>query len=84
MSGDQSNLEDQQNLQVSEKPANSQKTAKKLEGVGEQRDRKDFVDITALVRSIQRAEDNIDCFRTGLVKCDHVDCSWYAYCLQSD
>ena len=83
MSGDTSNLEDQQNSQVSEKPASPQETLKKLGDAGEQGARKDFVDITALVRSIQRAEGNIDCFRKGL-ECDRVDCSWYAYCLQSD
>jgi hypothetical protein len=84
MSRDPSNLEDQQNSQVSEKPVSPQKTLKKLGGAGKQGARKDFVDITALVRSIQRAEGNIDCFRKGLANCDRVDCSWYVYCLQSD
>ena len=29
------------------------------------RQRKNFLDITALIRSLQRSEGNIDCFKTG-------------------
>lgn len=44
----------------------------------------DFVDITALVRSVQRAEGNRDCFRRGRVQCDQTECAWRKYCLVSD
>jgi len=40
-----------------------------------------FVDITALVRSMQRTEGNFDCFRTARDYCDQVDCAWRPYCL---
>lgn len=41
-----------------------------------------FVDTTNLVRSIQRAEGNPDCFRKGNADCDRLDCFWRRYCLQ--
>jgi hypothetical protein len=42
---------------------------------------KDYLDICALIRSIQRAENNIDCFRKGHNDCDQFDCAWREYCL---
>lgn len=39
-----------------------------------------FLDITALIRSIQRAEGNIDCFRRQKVNCDQIHCDWRPYC----
>jgi hypothetical protein len=44
--------------------------------------RKDFLDTTALIRSIQRAEGNPDCFRRAQVGCDQFDCIWRKYCLK--
>lgn len=44
---------------------------------------KNFLDITALIRSIQRAEGNIDCFRSGQIDCDQVDCTWRQFCLEN-
>ncbi|MCJ7772953.1 MAG: hypothetical protein MUP22_07455 [Desulfobacterales bacterium] len=41
----------------------------------------DFLDITALIRSIQRVEGNFDCFRMAKKYCDQVDCCWRLYCL---
>ena len=43
--------------------------------------RKYFLDITALIRSVQRAEGNIDCFKTENADCDRLDCAWRTYCL---
>jgi hypothetical protein len=43
--------------------------------------RKEFLDLTALVRSIQYAEGLSDCFRQSQGSCDHVDCTWRKYCL---
>ena len=45
--------------------------------------KRDFADITALIRSVQRAEGNRDCFRRGQVYCDQTDCVWRKYCLDS-
>ena len=42
---------------------------------------RDLVDITALIRSLQRAEGNPDCFRRGKSECPRTDCAWRAYCL---
>ena len=43
--------------------------------------RKDFLDLTALVRSIQCAEGLPDCFRQLQGPCDQVDCTWRKHCL---
>jgi hypothetical protein len=43
--------------------------------------RKDFLDLTALVRSVQRADGLPDCFRQAQGSCDQVDCTWRKYCL---
>jgi len=45
--------------------------------------KRDFADITALIRSVQRAEGNMDCFRKEQVYCDQTDCVWRKYCLDS-
>ena len=44
--------------------------------------RKDFLDTTALIRSIQRAEGNPDCFRQAQGDCDQFACTWRKYCLE--
>ena len=44
----------------------------------------DFLDTTALIRSIQRAEGNPDCFMKGNDDCDRLDCVWRIYCLGRD
>ena len=43
---------------------------------------RDYVDITAMIRSLQRTEGFEDCFRTGLSDCDQIECAWRQYCLQ--
>ncbi len=42
----------------------------------------DFFDLTNLIRSIQRAEGNPDCFGRGQGHCDRLDCAWRRYCLE--
>lgn len=44
-------------------------------------DKDNYLDINKLVRSIQRAENNVDCFRKGNKDCKQVDCAWREYCL---
>ena len=44
--------------------------------------KKDFSDLTALIRSIQRAEGNPDCFGRPPGDCDELDCEWRKYCLE--
>ncbi|MCK4728402.1 MAG: hypothetical protein KAT27_05735 [Desulfobacterales bacterium] len=41
-----------------------------------------FLDMTELIRSIQRAEGNPDCFDTAQGYCDQVNCTWRRYCLE--
>ena len=41
-----------------------------------------FKDITGLIRSIQRAEGNPDCFRKNGENCDRLDCFWRKSCLE--
>jgi hypothetical protein len=40
-----------------------------------------YVDITAMIRSLQRTEGLTDCFRRGLSDCDQLECAWRQYCL---
>ena len=40
-----------------------------------------FLDMTALIRSIQRSEGNPDCFGKAEGDCDKTDCAWREYCL---
>jgi len=41
-----------------------------------------FLDLTGLIRSIQRTEGHPDCFRKGIVDCDEGDCKWRTFCLE--
>jgi hypothetical protein len=38
--------------------------------------KKDFLDVTEFIRSIQRSEGDPDCFRRPEGDCDRLDCSW--------
>jgi hypothetical protein len=42
----------------------------------------DFLDVTALIRSIQRVEGNFDCYSKAKEYCDQSDCCWRPYCLE--
>ena len=44
--------------------------------------RDDRVDLTHLIRSMQRAEGHSDCFGTAEGQCDRIDCAWRKYCLE--
>ena len=55
-----------------------------ITGAMERGQKKHFLDMTALIRSIQRAEGNIDCFQRERVNCDQVDCAWRSYCLEGN
>ncbi len=43
----------------------------------------DYVDLINLVRSVQRAEGNIDCYRRGRQQCDRMNCVWRDHCLKA-
>ena len=40
------------------------------------------LDITRLIRSVQRIEGNPDCFGKADGNCDRLDCAWRQYCLK--
>jgi hypothetical protein len=40
-----------------------------------------FLDITHMIRSIQRLEGNFDCFGRACGYCDQLDCCWRPYCM---
>ncbi len=42
-----------------------------------------YVDLVNLVRSVQRAEGNIDCYRRGRQQCDRMNCVWRDHCLKA-
>ena len=44
---------------------------------------KRYVDVTAMIRSLQRTEGLTDCFRRGTADCDQLGCAWREYCLDS-
>lgn len=41
-----------------------------------------LVDITALIRSVQRSEGNPDCFDKSEGSCEQRECAWRPYCLE--
>ncbi len=41
-----------------------------------------FLDVADLVRSLQRGEGNMDCFRRAAERCDQLECAWRAYCFE--
>lgn len=43
-----------------------------------------YLDICALIRSIQRTENSVVCFRKGHNDCDRFDCAWRKYCLDGN
>lgn len=40
-----------------------------------------FLDVTAIIRSLQRVEGNPDCFGKATGNCDKLYCLWRDYCL---
>jgi len=44
-------------------------------------DKRSFLDISALIRSVQHVEGNAECFGTANENCDQVACAWRSYCL---
>lgn len=40
-----------------------------------------FVDIDAMIRSLQRAEGHVDCFRQDRNPCEETECAWRVYCV---
>jgi hypothetical protein len=45
--------------------------------------RPDYVDLVKLIRSIQRAEGNIDCYGRQRQPCDQLNCAWRDHCFKA-
>lgn len=43
----------------------------------------DYIDLVNLIRSIQRTENNSDCYRRGRQQCDQMSCVWRDHCLMT-
>ena len=71
-------MSDQDNLNASNEEIDKASINTKRRGVED-----DCLDITALIRSIQRVEGNFDCFRKAEEYCDQINCCWRQYCLES-
>ncbi len=50
-------------------------------GIASYVDKKSLVNITDLIRSVQRTEGNPDCFKKHTDGCDELECEWRPYCL---
>jgi hypothetical protein len=82
MSRNMQSMKDQEASSSLGKHTRPQQTTN-MSNISKQGVKRDFVDITALVRSVQRSEGNRDCFRRGQFCCDQMDCIWRKYCLES-
>ncbi len=76
-------MSDQDIFNVSTETTRNKRMSGKRNVPGEPGAKRDFVDITALIRSIQLAEGNPVCFRRGEENCEQTACSWRTYCLET-
>jgi hypothetical protein len=66
------------------KPFNSESKSRAPNSAPKEGKKRQFVDMTLLIRSIQRSEGNPDCFGRAEDHCDRLDCAWRPYCLGED
>jgi nucleotide-binding universal stress UspA family protein len=57
-------------------------TTKITKSIPKKDSKKNFLDITALIRSLQRNENKADCFQKGYDTCEDIECNWRKYCLE--
>ena len=74
---------DQDISNVSEKKARTKRMSGEQNVPREPGAIRNFVDITALIRSIQLVEGNPVCFRRTEGYCDQIGCSWRTYFLET-
>jgi hypothetical protein len=77
-------MTEQEMLNASQTHSNPDGIAEASTGSKKEGEKKDFLDVTALIRSIQRAEGNPDCFGKAIDKCDRLNCAWRDYCLEEN
>ena len=76
-------MPDQDTSNTSEEKARTKRMSGKQNVPGEPGATKSLVDITTLIRSVQLAEGNPDCFRKAEEYCDQTGCAWRTYCLET-
>jgi hypothetical protein len=64
------------------KKADIKLTSLASDEIGQNSKKKNYLDMAALIRSIQRAEGHTACFRKGMTDCDQPDCKWHPFCLE--
>ncbi|MCP4748276.1 MAG: hypothetical protein GY874_19385 [Desulfobacteraceae bacterium] len=69
------------NLNHSARANGSLRSVNRIVNSKETADKRSHINITAMIRSLQRTEGYTDCFRRGNVKCGELSCSWRQYCL---
>lgn len=69
-----------QNKGDPERPIGTEPMARSLIQ-GKDEKKRNYLDMTSLIRSIQRSEGNPDCFLKGEAWCDQMDCAWRRYCM---
>jgi hypothetical protein len=63
---------------------NKEGSSTPLNGIEPSGKRTSSVDMTVLIRSIQRVEGNSDCFRTARENCPEMRCCWRPYCVEGN
>ncbi len=74
-------MADKNNTNIPQKPIETDRIS--ISNKGSDKQNNNYLDINELVRSIQRAENNVDCFRKeGHHNCNQTDCAWREYCME--
>lgn len=63
-------------------PRGGHRTKGSKPAYGRRNEKLNYLDLTGLVRSVQRSDGHSDCFRRGFCDCDQLDCPWRAQCFQ--
>jgi len=75
-------MADKNDTDIHTKPIKTAKTL--ISDKDKDKKNNNYLDIDELVRSIQRTENNVDCFRKGHIDCNQFDCAWREYCLDGN
>jgi hypothetical protein len=54
-----------------------------MAGLTNRRKERGYINITDMIRSLQRTEGLNDCFRRSMADCDQLECAWRQYCLKN-
>jgi hypothetical protein len=54
-----------------------------MAGFTKRRQDSGYINMTDMIRSLQRTEGLNDCFRRNIADCDQLECAWRQYCLKN-